>query len=185
MRERARSLLVLPLLAEGKIIGSISLRHKELHPWKTEDIELAEEVSIQAAIAVQQARLYQQTRKQAEQLLALDKQKNEFFQNVSHEFRTPLTLMIGPLEAAVDNGGGLPGDQAAIALRNSRRLLRLVNQLLDIQRIDAQRLQPTFRPLNLTRFTEQIVEAFQGYSDRRSEERRVGKECRSRWSPYH
>ncbi|MGD1939384.1 MAG: response regulator [Cyanophyceae cyanobacterium] len=167
LRERARSLLVLPLLAEGKIIGSISLRHKELHPWKTEDIELAEEVSIQAAIAVQQARLYQQTRKQAEQLLALDKQKNEFFQNVSHEFRTPLTLMIGPLEAAVDNGGGLPGDQAAIALRNSRRLLRLVNQLLDIQRIDAQRLQPTFRPLNLTRFTEQIVEAFQGYSDRK------------------
>ncbi|MEM9244658.1 MAG: response regulator [Cyanobacteria bacterium P01_F01_bin.153] len=167
LRQQARSLLVLPLLAEGKIIGSISLRHKELHPWKPEDIELAEEVSVQAAIAVQQARLYQKTRKQAEQLLALDKQKNEFFQNVSHEFRTPLTLMIGPLEAAVDNGDDLPGDQAAIALRNSRRLLRLVNQLLDIQRIDAQRLQPTFRPLNLTRFTEQIVEAFQDYSDRK------------------
>ncbi|MEM9771069.1 MAG: ATP-binding protein, partial [Cyanobacteria bacterium P01_D01_bin.73] len=121
----------------------------------------------QAAIAVQQARLYQKTRKQAEQLLALDKQKNELFQNVSHEFRTPLTLMIGPLEAAVDNGGDLPGEQAAIALRNSRRLLRLVNQLLDIQRIDAQRLQPTFRPLNLNLFTAQIVEAFQSYSDRK------------------
>ena len=167
LREQARSLLVLPLLAEGEIIGSISLRHKALHPWKPEDIELAEEVSMQAAIAVQQARLYQKTRKQAEQLLALDKQKNEFFQNVSHEFRTPLTLMIGPLEAAVDRGSDLPGEQAEIALRNSRRLLRLVNQLLDIQRIDAQRLQPTFRPLNLTRFTEQIVEAFQDYSDRK------------------
>ena len=167
LRHSARSLLVVPLLSEGEIIGSISLRHQEVRRWEQEDIELAEGVSSQAAIAVQQARLYQQTRQQAEQLLALDKQKNEFFQNVSHEFRTPLTLMIGPLEAAIANGTDLPGDQAAIALRNSRRLLRLVNQLLDIQRIDAQRLQPTFRPTNLTLFTAQVVESFQPYCDRK------------------
>ncbi|MEM1426382.1 MAG: response regulator, partial [Cyanobacteria bacterium P01_H01_bin.130] len=167
LRHTARSLLVVPLLAEGDIIGSISLRQQDLRAWQQEDIELAEGVAAQAAIAVQQARLYQQTRKQAEQLLALDQQKNEFFQNVSHEFRTPLTLMIGPLEAAVAHGGDLPRDQATIALRNSRRLLRLVNQLLDIQRIDAQRLQPTFRPADLTAFTAQVVETFKPFCDRK------------------
>ncbi|HEY9735832.1 MAG TPA: ATP-binding protein, partial [Trichocoleus sp.] len=120
-----------------------------------------------AAIAVQQARLYQTTRQQAEKLLEMDRQKTEFFQNISHEFRTPLTLMIGPLEAVVSQGDGLSHDQASVALRNSRRLLRLVNQLLDIQRLDAGRMQPTFRPCDPAAFVKEIIEAFKPYCDRK------------------
>ena len=72
----------------------------------------------------------------AERLLEADRLKTEFFQNISHEFRTPLTLTIGPLESACRRKDDLPYEQAVIALRNSRRLLRLVNQLLDLQRLE-------------------------------------------------
>ncbi|MFW6264211.1 MAG: response regulator [Cyanobacteriota bacterium] len=168
LRSPARALLVVPLMADGQIIGSISLRQVS-HPrsWQERDIELAQAVASQAAIAVQQSRLYQKTRQQAERLLELDRQKTEFFQNVSHEFRTPLTLMIGPLESAINQKEDLPYEQAAIALRNSRRLLRLVNQLLDLQRLDAGRMQANFRPCNMVEFVEQIVESFRPYCDKK------------------
>lgn len=168
LRSPARSLLVVPLLYNGKIIGSISLRQlRQPRRWQTAEIELAQAVAAQAAIAVQQSRLYQTTRQQAEQLLELDRQKTEFFQNVSHEFRTPLTLTIGPLESAVAQAQGLDYDQATIALRNSRRLLRLVNQLLDIQRLDAGRMQPHFRPCNLLEFVTQVVDSFHPYCEKK------------------
>ncbi|MBW4641575.1 MAG: response regulator [Goleter apudmare HA4340-LM2] len=165
----ARSLMVVPLLADGKCIGSITLRvNRTARVWLSSDIELSKAVAAQAAIAVQQSRLYQKTREQAERLLQLDKQKTEFFQNISHEFRTPITLIQGPLESAVNMGEGLSYSQSAIALRNSRRLLRLVNQLLDLQRLDAGRMQPSFRPCDLVEFVSQIVESFRPYCEKKA-----------------
>lgn len=169
LREPARALLVVPLLADGEIIGSITLRQTHrARQWLSSEIDLAQAVAAQAAIAVQQSRLYQKTRQQAERLLELDRQKTEFFQNVSHEFRTPLTLMIGPLESVVEQKQDLPYEQSAIALRNSRRLLRLVNQLLDLQRLDAGRMQASFRPCDLREFVSQIVEAFRPYCEKKN-----------------
>lgn len=168
LRSPARALLVVPLLYDGKIIGSISLRQiRDARHWQPDEVELAQAVAAQAAIAVQQSRLYQKTRQQAEKLLELDQQKTEFFQNVSHEFRTPLTLTIGPLESAVSQEQGLSHEQSVIALRNSRRLLRLVNQLLDLQRLDAGRMQPKFRPCNLIDFVTQVVDSFRPYCDKK------------------
>lgn len=167
-RSPARALLVLPLLSDGRIIGSISLRQNHNpRAWQSSEIQLVQAVSEQAAIAVQQARLYQTTRQQAEMLMELDRQKTEFFQNISHEFRTPLTLMVGPLETAVAQKQGISAEQAAIVLRNSRRLLRLVNQLLDLQRLDAGRMQASFRPCDLREFVTQIVETFRPYCEKK------------------
>lgn len=168
LRSSARALLVVPLLYDGKIIGSISLRQtRQPRCWERTEVELAQAVAAQAAIAVHQSRLYETTRQQAERLRELDRQKTEFFQNVSHEFRTPLTLTIGPLESSVAQAQGLTYDQSVIALRNSRRLLRLVNQMLDLQRLDAGRMQPSFRPCNMQDFVEQIVDSFQPYCQKK------------------
>jgi signal transduction histidine kinase/response regulator RpfG family c-di-GMP phosphodiesterase len=168
LRSPARALLVVPLLSEGKIIGSISLRQNTIpRNWHPSDIDLAQIVATQAALAVQQSRLYQTTRQQAERLVEADRLKTEFFQNISHEFRTPLTLTIGPLESACGRKEDLPYEQAAIALRNSRRLLRLVNQLLDLQRLDAGRMQPSFRPCDLVGFCHSTAEAFQSYCEKK------------------
>ena len=168
LRATARALLVVPLLTDGKSIGSITLRQTH-HPrqWQVSEIELAQAVAAQAAIAVQQSWLYQKTRQQAERLLELDRLKTEFFQNISHEFRTPLTLMLGPLESAVAQAQDLPLEHAAIALRNARRLLRLVNQLLDLQRLDAGRMQASFRPCHLVELIGQVVESFQPYCEKK------------------
>ncbi|WP_445248316.1 response regulator [Microcoleus sp. OTE_8_concoct_300] len=168
VRSPARALLVVPLLSDGKIIGSISLRHnRSIRRWNISDIDLAQIVATQAALAVQQSRLYQTTRQQAERLLEADRLKTEFFQNISHEFRTPLTLTIGPLESACRRKEDLPYQQAVIALRNSRRLLRLVNQLLDLQRLDAGRMQPSFRPCDLVGFCYSTAESFRAYCEKK------------------
>ncbi|MBD2569528.1 response regulator [Anabaena lutea] len=168
LKMRPRSLMVVPLIIDGQCIGSITLRegHK-VRKWLLSEIELSKSVAAQAAIAVQQSRLYQKTREQAERLIQLDRQKTEFFQNISHEFRTPITLIQGPLESAVASGEGLSHAQSAIALRNSRRLLRLVNQLLDLQRLDAGRMQPSFRPCDMIEFVNQIVESFRLYCEKK------------------
>lgn len=168
LRSPARALLVVPLLSDGKIIGSISLRQNtHTRRWQPSEIDLAQIVATQAALAVQQSRLYQTTRQQAERLLEADRLKTEFFQNISHEFRTPLTLTIGPLESACARKEDLPYEQAAIALRNSRRLLRLVNQLLDLQRLDAGRMQPSFRPCDLVGFCYSTAESFRAYCEKK------------------
>jgi len=168
LRSSARALMMVPLICDGQLIGSITLREtNQARKWNQSDIDLALAVAAQAAIAVQQSRLYQKTRQQAERLLELDRQKTEFFQNISHEFRTPLTLMMGPLESAVSQKNDLPYEQAVIALRNTRRLLRLVNQLLDIQRIDAGKMQASFRPCDLVTMVNQIVESFRPYCEKK------------------
>ncbi|WP_413166506.1 response regulator [Capilliphycus salinus ALCB114379] len=168
LRSPSKALMVVPLLLDNQIIGSISLRQNDtIRKWTEAEVNLVQIVAAQAALAVQQARLYQKTRQQAERLQEVDRLKTEFFQNISHEFRTPLTLMIGPLEAAVNQMQHLPYEQAKISLRNSRRLLRLVNQLLDLQRFDAGRMQPSFRPCNLVEFCRQTVESFQPYCEKK------------------
>ena len=168
MRSSSKALLVLPLLSDGKIIGSISLKQNtRIRHWTQSEIRLVESVAEQASIAVQQANLFQTTRQQAEKLIELDRAKTEFFQNISHEFRTPLTLMLGPLETAVSQKVGLSVDQSSIALRSSRRLLRLVNQLLDLQRLDAGEMRCRFQSCDLADFVHQIVETFGAYCEKK------------------
>lgn len=84
-----------------------------------------------------------------------------FFSNVSHEFRTPLTLILGPIEDAVAGGQGLSTDKLDLVRRNALRLHRMVNALLDFSRIEAGRAQATFVPTDLSTFTRELVGAFQ------------------------
>lgn len=91
-------------------------------------------------------------------LKVLDRQKTSFFQNMSHELRTPLTLILGPMESLRTS---LPDNEdAAMATKNARRLLRLVNQLLDFQKLEAGKKELQLEPLNLSRFTHVIGDYF-------------------------
>lgn len=101
---------------------------------------------------------------QAEKLRSLDKAKSRFFANISHEFRTPLTLILGPLEDLQD---GLHGDlsnsgarHVNTAIRNGRRLLRLVNQLLDVSRLESGKIELQAQELDLVEFVERLGQAF-------------------------
>lgn len=83
------------------------------------------------------ARSYAAERERAEELAALDRAKTAFFSNVSHEFRTPLTLMLAPLQDAIDAERTLGLDQVELVRRNGLRLVKLVNALLDFSRLQA------------------------------------------------
>src|SRR6185369_16808203 len=90
--------------------------------------------------------------------------KTQFFSNVSHEFRTPLSLMLGPLEEVLAEGSeGLSPDrreQLIVAHRNALRLLKLVNTLLDFSRIEAGRVEAVYEPTELCTFTQEISSVF-------------------------
>ncbi len=102
-------------------------------------------------------------RRRAEALAEIDQAKTAFFSNVSHEFRTPLTLMLGPLEDAMAETEGLPveqRDRLKLAHRNALRLLRLVNALLDFSRIEAGRMQANYRPTDLAQLVADVASSF-------------------------
>ncbi len=101
--------------------------------------------------------------KRTEEALAeLDRAKTTFFSNVSHEFRTPLTLMLGPLEEVLAHERREPEDHERLVTvrRNGLRLLKLVNTLLDFSRMEAGRAQTSYQPTDLASFTSEIASAF-------------------------
>ncbi|OWK39836.1 ATP-binding protein [Fimbriiglobus ruber] len=112
--------------------------------------------------AVATARAYEEERRRAEELAELDRAKTAFFSNVSHEFRTPLTLMLGPLEDTLA-GRTLDGsdrEHVTVAHRNGLRLLKLVNALLDFSRIEAGRVEAAFEPTDLAALTVDLASTF-------------------------
>jgi len=121
------------------------------------------------AANINNARAYDEERKRAEALAELDRAKTVFFSNVSHEFRTPLTLMLGPLEDSLAHAERLlPEDREHLELahRNSVRLLRLVNTLLDFSRIEAGRMQASYEPTDLPKFTAELASVFRSATER-------------------
>ncbi|MGA9768451.1 MAG: ATP-binding protein, partial [Blastocatellia bacterium] len=114
------------------------------------------------ATAIANARAYEEERKRAESLAELDRAKTAFFSNVSHEFRTPLTLMLGPAEDLLNSSELSPAHHAQVEVlhRNGLRLLKLVNTLLDFSRIEAGRAQAVYEPLDLAAYTAELASMF-------------------------
>jgi PAS domain S-box-containing protein len=102
--------------------------------------------------------------RQREELARLDELKTAFFANISHEFRTPLTLMLGPLEDAIADGeeplGPRQRERIAMAQRNGLRQQKLVNALLDFSRVEAGRIQAVYQPTDLAALTHDLASSF-------------------------
>src|SRR6185437_8825843 len=119
-------------------------------------------VTAQVATAISTAQAYEEEHRRANALAEIDRAKTAFFSNVSHEFRTPLTLMLGPLEEMLKEGNLAPEqrEKAGVAHRNSLRLLKLVNSLLDFSRLEAGRLQAFYAPVDLAAATRDLASNF-------------------------
>ena len=110
----------------------------------------------------------QMEQSEADKLRELDRLKSNFFANVSHEFRTPITLILSPLEQLLD--GSFRGDQRRyfqIMRRNARRLLQLVNQLLDLSRLESGRMQLQVAEGDLGRFVKALAWSFESLAARK------------------
>ena len=121
-------------------------------------------VAGQIANSIAKVRTFQETKERAEALAELDRAKTTFFSNVSHEFRTPLTLLLGPIEDILNDSehslSPYQRKRLEIVRRNALRLLKLVNTLLDFSRIEASRLQALYEPTDLATFTAELASVF-------------------------
>jgi PAS domain S-box-containing protein len=124
-------------------------------------------VAGQIAAGIANARAYEGERQRAEALAAIDRAKTTFFSNVSHEFRTPLTLMLGPTEDALAQPEKvLRGAELETVHRNELRLLKLVNTLLDFSRLEAGRITASYQPTDLCAYTLDLASIFRSAIER-------------------
>jgi PAS domain S-box-containing protein len=133
-------------------------------PWDAGYRSFFEMVAGHIGFAISDAKAYEEERLRAQALAQIDRAKTAFFSNVSHEFRTPLTLMLGPLRDILShaaNGFVTVGrDELDLVYRNSLRLLKLVNALLDFSRIEANRISAFYEPTDLATFTVELASFF-------------------------
>ena len=160
--EPPESAIVLPLASpeqphvHGVLIAALS-PYRALDDGYRGFFELA---ATQIVVAIRNASAHQEERRRVEALAAIDRAKTEFFSNISHEFRTPLTLMLGPTKDALEGGGALAGEALDAVYRNQLRLLKLVNNLLDFARIEANRAEASFQPTDLAVMTRDLASSF-------------------------
>ncbi|WP_316831734.1 ATP-binding protein [Pedobacter aquatilis] len=163
--ETPHTSLILPVFISGKdkpfgyLIAGVSSRRALDEQYKGFYDMLANTFST----AVSNVYAYEQEQQRAEALAAIDRSKTAFFSNVSHEFRTPLTLMLGPLEDLTNNPLITEPKikETLIAThRNAMRLLKLVNNLLDFSRVEAGRVQAAYQPVEIASLTKDLASSF-------------------------
>ncbi|MFD0532917.1 ATP-binding protein [Actinomadura luteofluorescens] len=162
--------LVVPLLRQGR--APYGFLVAALNPYRKLDEAYRGFVELAAghvAAGIGSARGYQAQRRRAEELAELDRAKTTFFSNISHEFRTPLTLIMGPvqeLRARLEGAGEQVHRELDVIHRNGLRLGRLVNSLLDFSRIEAGRMQARYEPVDLPEVTAELASVFRSAVDR-------------------
>jgi PAS domain S-box-containing protein len=169
-REPPVQALIAPLLQQGGapygfLVAALN-RYRPLDEGYRAFVGL---VAGHLAAGVASARSYHDQQRRAEELAELDRAKTTFFSNVSHEFRTPLTLIMGPvqeLQRLLAGAGQQVREELEVISRNGLRLGRLVNALLDFSRIEAGRLQASYEPVDIAQVTAELASVFRSAVDR-------------------
>jgi signal transduction histidine kinase len=145
LRMGYRALLAVPLVREGQIIGALSVNRKLPGEFTPEIIELLKTFATQSALAIQNARLFREIEEKSRQLEAASRHKSEFLANMSHELRTPLNAVIGFSEVLSERMFGEVNEKQAEYLQDilssGRHLLSLINDILDLSKVEAGRLE--------------------------------------------
>ena len=165
-----RQALAMPLATPGRS-GPAGLLLAGVNPYRALDAEyrgFLELVAGQTAASLASVRAREAERERAEALAELDRAKTDFFSNVSHEFRTPLSLILGPAEDALGETGGdaEQAERLGVVFRNALRLQKLVNNLLEFSRIEAGSAEPERVPTDLAAFTADLASMFRAATDR-------------------
>ncbi len=156
--------VLLPILQAGtrEPYGVLTLG---LNPFRLVDDKMIDFLTLiadQVATSFSDVHVLEEERKRSEALAELDRAKTTFFSNISHEFRTPLTLLLSPIEDMLQDASTLPVNRprVEVAYRNALRLQKLVNTLLEFSRIEAGRMEASFEKVDICGLTGDLASTF-------------------------
>jgi signal transduction histidine kinase len=145
IRAGYRALLAVPLLREGHLLGALLVNRKTPGPFAPEVVDLLKTFATQSALAIQNARLFREIAEKGKQLEVASHHKSQFLASMSHELRTPLNAILGFNEMLLDQVYGELSEDVKAPLENmqasGKHLLRLINNVLDLAKIEAGRME--------------------------------------------
>src|SRR6516225_3891368 len=165
-----RTVLGVPMLREGVPIGVLGLSRSEVQPFTEKQIELVSTFADQAAIAIENVRLFDEIQEKSRQLETASKHKSQFVANMSHELRTPLNAIIGLTDMLVSNAARFGTEKALEPLRRVQNagthLLGLINQVLDLSKIEAGKLELDLESVSILPLIDNVIETARPLAER-------------------
>jgi signal transduction histidine kinase len=161
VRAGFRALLLVPLLGTEGIVGALVVRRRQPGEFPTSTVELLQTFAAQSALAIQNARLFSEIEDKSRQLAEASERKSQFLASMSHELRTPLNAIIGLTEMMVSNAARFGTEKALEPLRRvnaaGTHLLSLINEVLDLSKIEAGKLELNPEPVDLVRLIDEVI----------------------------
>jgi signal transduction histidine kinase len=163
MRAGFRARLVVPLVSPDSVVGALVIRRKTPGEFPQSTVELLETFADQSVVAIQNARLFREIEEKSRELELASKHKSQFLANMSHELRTPLNAILGYTELILDSIYGDPTEKMRTVLErlqaNGNHLLGLINDVLDLSKIEAGQLTLSLDDYSLSDVVHGVVSA--------------------------